>query len=109
MVARLRVEGLERDEQMPPRSPGVRGAARLLAIPEAIGGDTAMADRTLELSGGLLVQPRGVLEIVLTHSSRSSAGNGTGTSSEKPAYATLGSDVSSSTPAPCLSAVSFTG
>ena len=89
---------------MPPtRAPSRRGthAPRKCSARHA-----AVLECLLELAGGFLVEasrwPAG-------HRSRREARPETGlaTSSAKRAYATLGSDVSSSTPAPCRSAVSF--
>jgi hypothetical protein len=91
------------------RSPCMRRPTRHLTAPEALCRNTAMAKRTLELRRGLLVQECRTLEVVLRHRTGSSSGHGTGRSSENRAYATLGSLVSASTPAPYLNAASLTG
>ena len=94
---------------MPARRPRMGRATWLLAISEVFRRNTKVADRTLELSRSFLVDACRTLEVVLRHELGNSSGHGTDFRSAKRAYASLGSDVSSSTPAPCFSATSFTG
>ena len=107
MLARLRVEQLLRLQLMAPRRPCVRRPTRNDSAAEVLGRHAAVLQRLLELAGGILVQASRRLQCI-AHG-RSSSGAGTAASAEKRAYATLGSDVSSGTAAPCRSAVSFAG
>jgi hypothetical protein len=109
VLTRLLFKAPAGGEEMAVRSPCVRRPTRHLTAPEALCRNTAVAKRTLELCRGLLVQQRCALEVFLRHRTGSSSGLGTGRSSANRAYATLGSLVSSSTPAPYFNAVSFTG
>ena len=88
--------------------PPTRGRpARNDAAAEVLGRHAAVLECLLELDGSILVEASGRLQGI-AHG-RSSSGDGTAASAEKRAYATLGSDVSSGTAAPCRSAVSFAG
>jgi len=106
VFARLLVEQLLRLEQMAACGPRVRRPARDHAAAEVLGGHATVLERLLELDGGFLVEAGGGIEGV-AHGGKSS-GQWAGRSSAKRAYATLGSDVSSSTAAPCRDAASFT-
>ena len=93
---------------MAARCPGVRGAAWDELVAKVLRRDPAVPDRALELGRHLIVEPGRLLERLVAQAGNS-FGHGTGTSSPNRAYATRGSDVSSSTPAPYASATSFTG
>ena len=106
---RLGVKQLERHGEMALRGPRVGATARLLAGPEALGGNMAVRDRSLELGCSFLVAAGSSLEIVLAHRSGNSLGQEIGVASGKRAYASAGLIVSTSTPAPCRAATSLTG
>jgi hypothetical protein len=109
VLACLLVEQCLGLEDVPSGSPGMRCSTGLLDVSEVLGGNSAVPHGTLELGCCLLEHLRSSLELFLSHEPGNSSGHEIGTSSGKRAYASLGTVVSVSTPAPCASAVAFAG
>lgn len=107
MLASLLVEQRLGAEDVAPRGPRVRRSPGDHAVTEVLCGDAAVVRGQLELVTGLLEEAGSVLPRV-AHDGNS-GGQGIGVLSGNRAYACAGSEVSSSTPAPCFSAPSFTG
>lgn len=99
MLPGLAIEELLRLEDMTARRPRMCGRTRDEPVADVLRGDPAMAGGALERDRRLVV--RGGGGATVAHVAGNSSGHGAGQGAEpKRAYATLGSDVSSSTPAP---------